>query len=156
MQTLVLALLLATAQTLGIDTSTFLPGQTRVFHFDEGVTVTVSRMADVRQVRVERMGIANNYRLEPADGELRVTWSDAAGKTILSPHRIVIDGVALDGVGQQAPPAQRGKPHYYICPRDETMLRVPHSNHSGGFKCPVDGTPMKPAKGRESAIFLLN
>jgi hypothetical protein len=44
---------------------------------------------------------------------------------------------------------------YWICPKDETMLRVVKPDRKGGFECPLDGTRMKPAVGRDSAIFLL-
>ena len=55
-------------------------------------------------------------------------------------------------------PAPRTTPaaRYWICPKDETMLRVVTPNHKGEFECPVDGTVMKPAAGRPPAYFLLN
>ena len=50
------------------------------------------------------------------------------------------------------PPAKAAS--YYICPKDETMLRVPKEKDLGDFKCPVDGTPMKQWRTRQ--FFLLN
>lgn len=48
-----------------------------------------------------------------------------------------------------------GKPvAYYVCPNDETMLRVPKEKDLGEFKCPVDGTPMKQYR-RTTPYFLL-
>ena len=55
----------------------------------------------------------------------------------------------------QVPPGRLANPRYWICPKDETMLRVVASPNKGAFNCPIDGTPMKPAVGRDSAIFLL-
>jgi hypothetical protein len=52
-------------------------------------------------------------------------------------------------------PSRRGRAYFYICPKDETMVRVPHSKFTGELKCPVDGTVMKPGLGQQSAIFLL-
>jgi hypothetical protein len=52
-------------------------------------------------------------------------------------------------------PQRRGRVYFYICPKDETMVRVPHSKFTGDLKCPVDGTVMKPGLGQRSAIFLL-
>ena len=46
-------------------------------------------------------------------------------------------------------------PRYWICPKDEVMLRVPHAKHDAKFNCPVDGTPMRPAIGRRSEFYLL-
>ena len=55
----------------------------------------------------------------------------------------------------QPPQGRRANPRYWICPKDETMLRVVAAPHKGAFNCPLDGTAMKPAVGRDSAIFLL-
>lgn len=160
MKALAFVLLLATsvaasdqAQRIVIDTSTFRPGQAQVVTIDGSVKVTVRRTGETRHVTVERLGITNSYTLAPVDGVLTVTRVDAE-QAILSPHRIVIDGVPLDRSPAVLEP-HRGTARYYICPKDETMLRVPHSRHSGELKCPVDGTPMKPAVGRGNAYFLL-
>ena len=50
----------------------------------------------------------------------------------------------------------RSAPRYYICPKDETMMRVPAGRAAGDLHCPVDGTPMKSGTGRDSQIFLLD
>lgn len=145
----------AAATAYGFDTSRLVPGIARVYTVDESVKVTIRRDGEIRHVTVERLGIRNEYRLEPVDGVLKVTKQDLQKGRPISPRRILVDGVALEG---ELPPALPGarKATYYICPKDQTMLRVPHSNHDGEFKCPVDGTPMKPGAGRTSPYFLLN
>lgn len=161
MKTLALALLLSTAigspeaNRIVIDTTGWRPNQAQVVMVDATTRVTVARNGDVRHVTVERLGITNRYTLEPVDGELQVTSADIQGRLILSPDRIVVDGVSLDKAPQPLSPRSKAKPRYYVCPKDQTMLRVPHDRHNGEFKCPVDGTRMKPAVGHQSAIFLL-
>ena len=44
---------------------------------------------------------------------------------------------------------------YFICPKDETLLRVKSPEPGVEFKCPVDGTVMRAGKGPESKYFLL-
>jgi hypothetical protein len=141
----------------GFDTSEIRPGEARVFMVDEAVKVTLRRDGVVRRVTIERSGVMNYYTLEPVDGELKVTSRDVEQGLILGPHRIMVDGVPLEGSALRfPPPSPRGKALYYICPKDQTMLRVPHSDHDGDFKCPVDGTPMKPGSGNASPYFLLD
>jgi hypothetical protein len=45
---------------------------------------------------------------------------------------------------------------YFICPKDETMLRVPAAAPGATFKCPVDGTEMRRGVSREGRIFLID
>jgi hypothetical protein len=159
MKTLAFVLLLSSAivtppaDKITVDTSAMLPGQSQVFTLDESVRVEVTRVGEQRSVRIERMGIVNLYQLEPVNGRLQVTVAETDRGLVVSPHRIVVDGVALDGIPQI--PARRGRLYFYICPKDETMVRIPHSNFRGELKCPVDGTVMKPGLGQQSAIFLL-
>ena len=126
--------------------------QANVFTFENGVKITLSRRGEARHVDVERGRVRNRFILEPVDGKLTVTWSDTEGGYAVTPERILVDGVPLTEV-QVWPPSHSAR--YWICPKDQTMLRVPHSKHSGEFKCPVDGTPMKPAVGRRSEYYLL-
>ena len=165
MQTLALAVLLFStalgsteAKRIVVDTTDWPSGRAQVVMIDDLVRVTVFRMNDVRQITVERLGLKNTYTVEPVDGELQVTKSDTKDGMLLSPDRIVVDGIPLDKPILKFPQTPRGgaKPRYYICPKDEVMLRVPHDKHGGEFTCPVDGTKMKPAVGRESAYFLLH
>lgn len=155
----VLFLAAATVQAVGMyafDTSKLAPGVAHVFTVDDSVRVTIRRDGEVRHVTVERLGIRNEYKLERVNGVLELTWKDVAQGLVFSPHRILVDGVTLDGSLPVPSPDLRKKATYYICPKDQTMLRVPHSDHDGEFQCPVDGTPMKPSAGRTSPYFLLN
>jgi len=44
----------------------------------------------------------------------------------------------------------------YICPKDETLLRVKSPEPGAEYKCPVDGTVMQAGKGPQSQYFLLD
>jgi hypothetical protein len=103
MTALLLALLLSTVtaqpqmKTLAVGTDNMLPGQSRVFELDDSVKVTVTRVGEQRRVLVERLGVANHYTVEPTARGLAVTFADVTGGIVVSPHRIIIDGVPLDG-----------------------------------------------------------
>lgn len=141
----------ATAATaMDISTAGMLADQARTFSLEDGVKVTVTRTGETRNVRVEQDGLARSYKIEPVDGKLQITGTDAENGTLVPKQRITVDGVELF-----EPIPLRRTAHYWVCPKDETMLRIPHSNHDGNFRCPVDGTPMKAAVGRSGAYFLL-
>jgi hypothetical protein len=55
----------------------------------------------------------------------------------------------------KAPERRYAPPRYYICPEDETLVRVTHTSHTGDVKCPIDGTVMRAGRGPTSAYFLL-
>lgn len=152
---LLAATLAADENRITVDTTNWPSGRAQMIMVDDTVRVTVVRIGDARHVTIERLGLINKYTLEPVDGELQVTSSDTGKGLILSPHRLVIDGVSLEKLPRLPKSPGSMKPRYYICPKDQTMLRVPHDKHDGEFTCPVDGTKMKPAVGRESAYFLL-
>lgn len=159
MKSLAFAALLLVAVGLGaegliiIDTTDIKPGDPPKVVTVDGVTISVTRVLDIRRVRVTREGMPhfNEYIVEPADGELRLTRATVGSRVIFDPRRIVVDGVQLDS-GLRAPVTGGW---LYVCPRDETMVRITKP-HSGEIKCPLDGTVMKRGVGQSSQIFLLN
>jgi hypothetical protein len=46
-------------------------------------------------------------------------------------------------------------PRYFICPKDETVVRIGRGTPSGELLCPVDGTKMKAGTGPRKSIYLL-
>ena len=139
--------------TVVADTTGWKNGESQTFTLDETVHITIRRDGEVRRVTVMRLGMTNEYTIEPVDGRLQVTSRNTNRGVLISPHRITVDGVNLEG--ELRFPSQRGRALFYICPKDQTMLRVPHSDHDGEFKCPVDGTPMRPSAAPGSPYFLL-
>ncbi len=140
--------------TIVADTSLWKNGESQTFTLDDTVLVTIRRDGEVRRVTVMRLGMTNEYTIEPIEGRLQVTSRNTNRGVLISPHRITVDGVNLEGE-LRFPSQQRGRALFYICPKDQTMLRVPHTDHDGEFKCPVDGTPMRPSAGPGSPYFLL-
>lgn len=136
-----------------VDTTLWKNGESQTFTLDDTVHVTIRRDGEVRRVTVMRLGMTNEYTIEPVEGHLQVTSRNTNRGVLISPHRITVDGVNLQG--ELRLPAQRSRALFYICPKDQTMLRVPHSDHDGDFKCPVDGTPMRPSVAPGSPYFLL-
>src|SRR5687768_12830789 len=103
MQTLALAVLLFStavgsteANRIVVDTTGWPPGRAQVFTIDNLVRVTVFRINEVRTVTIERFGLKNTYTIESIDGELQVTKADTKDGLLLSPHRIVVDGITLE------------------------------------------------------------
>ena len=139
-----------------VDTSQWKDGQSYETMLDNSVRVTIRREGEVRRVTASRLGITNEYRIEPVDGVLTVTSVRTEPFVVISPHRITVDGLNMDGSQDGVPgSANRRRALFYICPKDDTILRIPHSNHDGDFRCPVDGTPMRPSAGPASPYFLL-
>lgn len=125
----------------------------------DDIRITVTREGEIRRVRVERLGLPTDYKLneyviEPVDGQLRATAIRMTADPLIPTRKLVIDGVNL-GDSLALPPQRRygGTWRYYVCPSDETMLRVPRA---GEYACPLDGTQMKPVAGTRNPYFLLN
>lgn len=54
------------------------------------------------------------------------------------------------------PPRAAATSRYYICPKDETVVRVGRgAPATGELLCPVDGAKMKAGTGPSRSIFLL-
>jgi hypothetical protein len=172
MTAFVLALLLSvvagdSTRRIVIDTSNLGRSNAQVLLVDQGtVKVTVTRSGDVRRIRVEKAGPlvlpsgADEYVVEPVDGELRASMvGSAPAGFVVPPSRILVDGVALDAALPQRPePSPKKKSfgiRYFICPSDETIVRVTAQKETGELRCPLDGTPMREAAGRQKEYFLL-
>lgn len=150
-----------------IDTAHLVPRGVQVLMVDKGtVRVMVTRDGEVRRIRVERAGPlvnpvgADEYVVEPVDGQLRASMVKGSGVFIVPPSRILVDGVALDAALPQverprSAPRQSTGVRYYMCPKDQTMVRVTIEREVGELQCPVDGTPLRATVGRQNGFFLL-
>lgn len=52
-------------------------------------------------------------------------------------------------------PPKPASSRYFICPKDETVVRVGRLSPKGELLCPVDGTKMKAGTGPSKSIYLL-
>ena len=137
-----------------IDTSDLKNAEARRFSLGDSVTVTVKRKDLVRTVTIERLGVTNSYTIAPVDGQMRITGRSFDGPPIQLPQPVSVDGVMLDSAPLPAAPAPGG-PTFFICPEDETMVRVRPGKVVGELRCPLDGTTMRRAVGRGRQYFLL-
>ena len=69
------------------------------------------------------------------------------------PSVIIIDGKPLGEEGLVPAPSGTTA-RYFVCPKDETIVRVTRGV-PGELKCPLDGTTMKSGRGQAGAYFLL-
>ena len=82
-----------------------------------------------------------------------VNADDDRTLTIIKPDQA--DEVLKFEFVPKPPERRQAAARYYICPKDETLVRVTQATHTGDVKCPLDGTVMTPGRGRTSAYFLL-
>ena len=153
------ALYAESSSTLTVTPSEMKDGETKTFT-DNGRTITVDRKGDTTTVRIE--GADKTEKLTITRDGNRITIgrldSDGARSLVIGPERrrIVIDGVPMDGF-ENLPrfhkfPAQKATT-FFVCPKDQTTLRVPEEKSEETFKCPVDGTEMEKRKGRGFTFF---
>lgn len=177
MKALALAFLLFASTPIVIDTTRLADGASDV-RIEGNRTVTVARMGTTITVRIDEGKRVDTVTItRQPGGELSIAHSDnGQSRPVIALDRrpVIVDGVDLEpflagnflGM-QQTPEAEvvppqperrdtRGTPRYYICPKDETMVRVPAGRAAGDLMCPLDGTPMKSGTGRDSQIFLLD
>jgi hypothetical protein len=140
-------------------------------------TVSIARDGNTVVVRIDEGKRTDTVTMTRGEsGELSIAHQDnGAPRQILGLDRrpVIVDGIDLEpflagnllGTQKTAPKVRPPQPdrryddrsgaRYYVCPKDETMVRVPAGRAPAELKCPVDGTPMKAGTGRDSAFFLL-
>ena len=172
MKPLALAFLLFASTPIIIDTSKLPPGRTvintsgsrTVAAFREGNTVTVTVKEGKREdtVRITREGASLSIA-KSNNGEER---------QLIVPDRqpVIVDGMDLEPIlaGAAAtyhegpfavPPDRRDaypRPRYFLCPKDETMVRVKPGRAAGDLMCPLDGTKMEESVGHDKQYWLLH
>jgi len=173
MKMLATAFLLFATTAVTIDTSELAPGKSQVW-IQGDRRVYVERMGDGTQIRIEEEGgHVGIVDLRSIKGK-RFTFYRDNGKPRTAPppdrRPILVDGLDLDAViaGSvpgvlpsdvtmlpQDPRRNMSGPRFYVCPKDEALLRVPHVEPGKVFFCPVDGTEMKAGSGPDRQVFLL-
>ncbi len=169
MKAVALAVLLF-ATPIVIDTTKLGEGG-KTARFEGSRRVTVEKLADETIVRVEEGERLDTVTLHRGG---RITRSDN-GKmrpfTVLDRPHVIVDGFDLepfitggqgepqdDGLTSPTPRPDTLKPgptRYYLCPKDQSMLRVPNAPRDATYKCPVDGTVMREAVGSNKEYYLL-
>jgi hypothetical protein len=176
MKALALAFLLFASTPILIDTHKLADGARDVRH-EGSRTVSIARSGNTVVVRIDegrRTDTVTMTRQE--NGELSIAHQDnGVPRQMIGLDRrpVIVDGIDLEpflagnllGTQKAAPKVtppkpdrrydEKNGPRYYVCPKDETMVRVPANRAPAELNCPLDGTPMKAGTGRGSAFFLL-
>ena len=163
MKALAFAFLLFALTPIDIDTSKIENGAHVTYKNDAYRTVTLSKNADVTTVLVTEGERVDTLIVRNIGGKTVIAHSDngiprAAG--ILDRAPILVDGMNvepfLQGDAVDRSVRGMGMATYYTCPKDRAMLRVPNGSTEAMFKCPVDGTLMRPGVGPSRQFYLLN
>jgi hypothetical protein len=168
MKTLAFAFLLFATAAIEVNTGRLADGATQTYNVGSRM-VAVYKSGDTTTVRVQEGGRVDTVTLTRAGGKLSIGHKDNGGERrfiVVDRPKVVVDGIDLEpylsGAIAEAPeqrpapsPRATGNPRYYICPKDQSMLRVPHGQPGATYKCPVDGTEMKSGTGPQSQYWLL-
>lgn len=177
MKALALGFLLFATSPIVIDTTKLADGAREVRR-EGSRTVSVARDGDTVVIRVDEGKRVDTVTItRNPDGQLSIGHRDnGEPRQLIALDRrpVIVDGIDLEPflASNAVPPppnsiaplppqpeperGYRGAPRYYVCPKDETMVRVPAGRTPGELKCPLDGTPMRAGTGRDSQIFLLD
>ncbi|HEX6097730.1 MAG TPA: hypothetical protein VF432_15495 [Thermoanaerobaculia bacterium] len=174
MKVLALSFLLFATSPMVFDTTKLADGASDV-RLEGSRTVSVTRTGETVTVRVEEGKRVDTVTLtRKAGGEVTISHKDNGEPRRLLPlgrQPVVVDGIDLEpfmagnffGTQTMAaprevppPPARNERrPTYYVCPKDETMVRVRPGRGPAELFCPLDGTPMKAGTGSDKQIFLI-
>jgi hypothetical protein len=152
-------LLLATADPLVIDTSKLADGETMTATTPDGAKVTIVRKGDTRHVLVESNGQKDELSITPDRDGFRVGSMRRQTGFLVRPQKIVIDGVPVEPFVDSLliPRSPRSsRTQYFVCPNDETWVRVQTDQHDGELKCPIDGTTLQRKRPLFPEYYLLN
>lgn len=163
MKALAFAFLLFAIAPIDIDTTKIENGAHYAYSAGPNRKVTLSKKDDVTTVVVAEGDRVDTLIVRSIDGKTVIGHSDN-GMPPPTPSAgripVVIDGMNvepfLDGDLVDRSIREHSLATYYICPKDRAMLRVPNGPAEAMFKCPVDGTLMRPGVGPSREFFLLN
>jgi hypothetical protein len=175
MKALALSFLLFATSPIVIDTTKLADGASDM-RVEGSRKVGVGRVRNTVTVRIEEGKRVDTITMtRQAGGQLSIAHSDnGEPRQIIALDRrpVIVDGIDLEPfmagnfLGTQhgaappeaVPPSQKqpDRPTYYVCPKDETMVRVLPGRGPNELHCPLDGTLMRAGTGRDSQIFLLD
>jgi hypothetical protein len=170
-QSLAFAVLLLSTAAIEVNTDRLADGATQTFSVGSR-QVAVHKSGDTTTVRVQELDRIDTVTLTVQPGRLSIAHKDNGVERrfiVLDRPRVVVDGIDLEpylaGATAGEPggvvplpdkrPVVQGGPQYYICPKDEVMLRLPNGPANRELHCPLDGTLMKRGMGPQSQYWLL-
>lgn len=170
MKALAMAFLLFASAPIVIDSTKLAPGRT-VIHEGGSRTVLVFREGNTVTVTVKEGKREDTVRITRDDTGLSIANSNNGEKRqLIVPDRqpVIVDGMDLEQILASEPATTRElnivppkrmdaypSPRYFICPKDETMVRVKPGRAAGDLMCPIDGTKMEESVGHDRQYWLL-
>ena len=168
---LAMAVMLFATATIHIDTG-HLPDGAKETRVEGSRRVTVEKSDGKTIARVEEGPRVDTVVMSREDGQLTVGHSANSVPQrlfVLDRPSVIVDGIDLEpwlsgtqGTTSMKPQLRRERsdadewPQYYVCPKDEAVLRVPRAHGTvETYVCPIDGTPMKRGTGPKSQYWLL-
>ncbi|HUP44642.1 MAG TPA: hypothetical protein VM779_03930 [Thermoanaerobaculia bacterium] len=147
------------SSTLTVKPSEMRDGETKTIT-DDGRTITVRRDGDTTRVAIDGAAATETLTITREGGRILIgrLSADGSRSLVIGPDRdrIAVDGLDLDRF--EALPRFRSIPErsprtVFVCPKDQTTLRVPKDKAEESYRCPVDGTPMEKRKGHGVQFF---
>jgi hypothetical protein len=162
MKALAAALLLFAIQPIDIDTTKLENGKHYAYKSGDR-DVTVAKDNDITTINVVNGERVDTLIVRQVDGRTIISHTnngleEPPAKAEQPP--LIIDGMNVDtflrGDAVQRSVRKAGLAQFYVCPKDRAMLRVVNGPSDAMFKCPVDGTLMRPGVGPSRQFYLLN
>lgn len=142
-----------------VDPSDMKDGEKKSFT-DDGRTVIVERQGNRTHVTIEGADKTERLTIEREGGRVTIgrSGSDGVRKFVVGPDRkrVVIDGIPItefDTLPHIKPLRPFKLQTTFVCPKDQTTLRVPEANEDATFQCPLDGTVMEKRKSRGFTFY---
>ena len=131
--------------TLTVNPSEMRDGETKTV-MDDGRTITVRREGDTTRIEIEGAGQTEKLSITRDGDRIRIGRHGDSRSIIIGP-----------GLVERLPllrPIPGAKSQtFFVCPKDQSMLRVPEEKAGEAYRCPVDGTTMEKRRGRGFTLF---
>jgi hypothetical protein len=134
------------ATTLTVNPSEMRDGETKTI-MDDGLTITVRREGDTTRIDMEGAGQTEGLSITRDGRRIRIgRHGDGSRSIIISPGRVERLPLfrSIPGGKSQT---------FFVCPKDQSMLRVPDDKSGETYRCPVDGSTMEKRRGRGFTLF---
>lgn len=142
------ALYAQSSSTLTVRPSEMREGETKTVT-DDDRSITIRREGNTTHVRIDGAESTEQLTITRDGDRIRIGRSGREGS-----KSFVIDGLPLrDLENPRRQKSERTWQTFFVCPKDQTTLRVPEDKAGQTFRCPIDGTNMEKRKGRGFTFF---
>lgn len=163
MKALAAALLLFAIQPIDIDTTKLENGKHYAYAAGER-RVAVAKENDATTINVVSGQRVDTLIVRQMNGKTVISHTSngmAPPRATADSTPVIVDGLNIEAFlgGDEVMErglADAGFASYFVCPKDRAMLRVPNAPRDAMYKCPVDGTVMRPGVGPSKEFYLLH